>query len=175
LGVVRGPDVLDGQGVRLRPWRAADVGAVEAIRPDPVVARWSGMANEDAAAWLARHGRRTDGVSLAVTEPPGEAALGKVALGHHDAGARTAELSYWLVPAARGRGLALAACRSLCEWGAASAGLEAVVLDIEVGNEPSLRVARALGATALPGGPHVEIDRHGFPRRLVTFLYSLTP
>jgi RimJ/RimL family protein N-acetyltransferase len=167
---VRSPGALDGHGVRLRPWRAADAAIVEAIRADPNVSRWSGLAAEDTAAWIARQCDRGDGVSLAVTEPPGETAVGKVAFGRYDRGAGRAELSYWLIGPARGRGLAVAACRTLCEWGFTSAGLAAIVLDIEVDNEASKRVARALGASPAPGPPRVEIDRGGIPRLLVAYV-----
>jgi RimJ/RimL family protein N-acetyltransferase len=152
------PTPLDGHGVRLRPWRLKDAPAVEAMRTDPIVARWSGLPDEGAEAWIARQGAR----SFAITVPPGDAPLGKVALVQR--GARRAELSYWLLPAARGRGLATAACRTLV---GAATDLDAIVLDIDVDNEPSQRVARALGAT--PGGEHVEIDRAGVPRRLREF------
>ena len=167
---MRSLSVLDGHGVSLRPWRPADAATVEAIRTDPIVGRWSGLAAESAAAWIARQCHRGDGVSLAVTEPPGESALGKVALGRYDRGAGRAELSYWLTGPARGRGLAVAACRTLCEWGFTSAGLAAIVFDIEVDNEASKRVARALGASPVPGPPHVEIDRGGIARRLAAYV-----
>ena len=170
LRPVRSPSPLDGHGVRLRPWRVADAATVEAIRIDPVVSRWSGLAAEDAAAWIARQIDRADGVSLAVTEPPSETALGKAAI-RCDRGAGTAELSYWLIGPARGRGLAVAACRTLCEWGFTAAGLVAIVLDIEVDNEASLGVARALGASPAPGLPRVELDRGGIPRRLVAHVF----
>jgi RimJ/RimL family protein N-acetyltransferase len=152
----------------LRPWRAADVGAVEAIRSDPVVGRWSRLPDEDAAAWIERQRTRSDGVSLAITQPGADdAAVGKVALGHHDPGAHRAELSYWLLPSQRGSGLASAACRALCLWGFDDMGLATILLDIEVDNEPSRRVAAALGAT--PGALHDETDRAGVVRRLVTY------
>jgi RimJ/RimL family protein N-acetyltransferase len=167
---MRAPEVLDGPHVRLRRWDAGDAQAVEAMCSDPIVSRWSRLPEEDAAAWIARQRDRADGVSLAVTEPPGAAAVGKVALGHHDPEARLAELSFWVVPAARGRGVAVAACRALCGWGFARLGLRAVLLDIDVDNEASRGVARRLGASPPPDPFHIEIDRSGIPRRLITYL-----
>lgn len=170
---MRTPDVLDGHGIRLRPWRVEDAASVESIRLDPVVSRWSALPAEDAAEWIARQNRRSDGLSVAVTEPPRDMALGKVALGHYKPEIGQAELSFWLIPAARGRGLAVAACRTLCEWGFCSVGLSSVLLDIEVDNDASQTVARSLGAFSVPSPPHIEIDRTGTPRRLTTYL--LTP
>jgi RimJ/RimL family protein N-acetyltransferase len=152
------PTPLDGHGVRLRAWRPGDAAAIAAIRSDPFVARWSALPDEDAEAWIARQ----HAASFAITVPPDDAPLGKVAL--VERGARRAELSYWLLPAARGRGLATAACRTLVE---AVAGLDAIVLDIDVDNAPSQRIARALGAVR--GAEHVEIDRGGVARRLLEF------
>lgn len=70
-----------------------------------------------AAAWVDRQVHRPDGVSLVVTVPSDGRTIGKVALGHHDAAARRAELSYWLVSEARGRGLAGRAGHVLAAWG----------------------------------------------------------
>jgi len=156
---------LDGTGVRLRPWRATDVAPVEAVRSDPIVSRWSSLPDETATAWLDRQRTRTNGVSLAITELGMDAAVGKAALGNYDPHARRAELSYWVIPERRGRGLATAACRALCRWGFESVCLSAILLDIEVDNEPSSQVARALGAS--PGPLHAEVDRSGISRQLV--------
>lgn len=167
------PEVLEGNGVLLRAWRAEDAPAVDAIRSDPIVSRWSSLQREDAATWIARQSHRLDGVSLAVTLPPGNAALGKVALGHHDPTTRQAELSYWLLPAARGRRIAIAASRALCDWAFSSLGLQRIVLDIETDNEPSKAVARTLGALPDSGLTRTEVDRQGTQRQLVR--WAVTP
>ena len=80
------------------------------------------------------------------------------------------ELSYWIVPAARGRGLAQAAIRALLPL-AAEAGLKTVVLDIEVDNHASLRVATRLGAERR-APERVEPDRAGVLR---TFAVHVLP
>lgn len=165
--------MLDGDGVRLRRWRPEDAPAVEAIQGDPIVARWSAMSGEDATAWIARQVSRTDGVSLAITAPADDRAVGKAALGDHDAVARRAELSYWLMPDARGRGLATAACRTLAAWGFRTLGLEVILLDIDADNRPSLAVARRLGAVPVRIADHWAIDRAGVRRALI--LHELGP
>ncbi len=164
---MRAPDRIDGDGVRLRPWRAGDVAAVEAVLDDPLVTRWAALADEGPEAWIARQRDRTDSVSLAITRAGEDVALGRVALGRHEPAARRAELSYWLVPPARGQGLALAAARALCAWAFARLPLDVVVLRIERGNEASLRLARRLGAVPVEGPPRTEADRAGVRRALV--------
>jgi len=57
-----------------------------------------------------------------------------------------AALGYWLVPAARGRGLGLAAARALSRWGFDVLGLSRIELAILPGNHASRRLAQRLGA-----------------------------
>jgi RimJ/RimL family protein N-acetyltransferase len=76
------------------------------------------------------------------------------------------ELSYWLVPEARGRGLAYAAVRLMMVSVIAGAGLRSVVLDIEAGNVASERLAQRLGAERRAPA-RVELDRTGVQRTLV--------
>jgi RimJ/RimL family protein N-acetyltransferase len=170
---MRTPAALSGDGVRLRRWRPSDAPAVEAVLDDPIVGRWSGLPREGAASWIARQMRKPDGVSLAVTRSHDDNAIGKTALGHHDAVARRAELSYWLVPKSRGRGLAVTACRLLAAWGFEVAHLDVIVLDIELDNVASQGVARRLGAEMTDAPPRLEADRAGVSRRLA--LWELRP
>ncbi len=72
--------------------------------------------------------------------------LGAVGVHAIDVSARTAELGYWTAPWARRRGVALTGARLLSEWAFAAFGLRRLVLEIEDGNEPSLRLAEQLGA-----------------------------
>src|SRR4051812_1889661 len=89
---VRAPEVIEGDGVRLRRWRPEDVSVLAAVRSDPSVTRWSGLATEDGPAWIARQAAREDDVSLAVTDAadPAQRCLGKLALGNHEPAARRA-------------------------------------------------------------------------------------
>jgi hypothetical protein len=63
----------------------------------------------------------------------------------------------------------VAACRALCEWAFKHLDLVTILLQIDVDNEPSKRVARALGALPAPGPGPIEVDRVGIPRQLVTY------
>jgi RimJ/RimL family protein N-acetyltransferase len=161
------PDRLAGDGVALRAWRAADAPAIERICADPVVRRWSSLPR-GVPAWIERQRAKPDGYSFAVTAPGDDRALGRAALGHLDLARREAELSYWLLPAARGRGLALAAARLLAAWGFEALGLATILLDIDADNVPSQRLATVLGARRRPGS-HVVADREGVARELVWY------
>lgn len=78
-------------------------------------------------------------------------------------------LSYWLVPEARGRGLAYAAVRLMMASVVAGSGLRSVVLDIEAGNVASQRLAERLGAERR-APTRVAVDRTGVPRTLVVYV-----
>jgi RimJ/RimL family protein N-acetyltransferase len=84
------------------------------------------------------------------------------------------ELSYWLVPQARGRGLAYMAVRMMMASVVVGTGLRSVVLDIEVGNGASERLAERLGAQ-LRASARVEVDRTGVERSLVVYVLPVVP
>jgi ribosomal-protein-alanine N-acetyltransferase len=164
--------------VCLRPWRLEDADDVAVMSGDEHVGRWSGMG-ADLAGWLRREIPETRGPSRAICLSDDDRALGRVAVrlpefasdavrcdavreGDQPAG----ELSYWLVPGARGRGLAYAAVRLMMASVVASAGLRSVVLDIEAGNLASERLAERLGAQRR-APTRVAVDRTGVQRTLV--------
>ena len=136
--------------------------------------------------WIRREIAQDRGPSRAICLADDDRAIGRVALrlpefaspavrceavrqGDQPAG----ELSYWLVPDARGRGLAYAAVRLMMRSVVAATGLRSVVLDIEVGNAASARLAERLGAERRHP-PRVEIDRTGTPRTLVVYVLPVT-
>jgi RimJ/RimL family protein N-acetyltransferase len=145
---------LRGEGVVLRDWTEEDGAVLEAVCGDWDVCRFTSVpwtyTPAAARAWVERlrelrsSGR---GLALAITREDEDRALGTVNLGHLGEHADAAELGYWLVPAARGRGLATAAARTLCAWGSEQLGLSRVELAILPTNLPSRRVAERLGAT----------------------------
>ena len=82
------------------------------------------------------------------------------------------ELSYWLVPSARGRGLAGAAVRKITDQIGATTNLRSLVLDVEKTNAASIRVAERLGAERREP-ERTEPDRSGEPRRFVVFVLAV--
>jgi [ribosomal protein S5]-alanine N-acetyltransferase len=162
----------------LRPWRLEDAADVAVMIDDEYLRPWSQMGTE-LEGWLRREVAEAGGPSRAICLPDDDRALGRVAVRMPEfaseavrcAAVRGAdqpagELSYWLVPEARGRGLAYAAVRLMMVSVVAGAGLRSVVLDIEAGNLASERLAARLGAERR-APTRVEVDRTGVHRTLV--------
>jgi [ribosomal protein S5]-alanine N-acetyltransferase len=113
---------------------------------DEQITRWTqvpeGMTLLDAglvtAGWASNRAVVRLTVSLGA-----EPAVGMVILWVNDAGA--AEVGYWLLESARGRGTASAAVRMLCDWAFASCDLDELQLTTLPGNIASERVAIACG------------------------------
>jgi RimJ/RimL family protein N-acetyltransferase len=143
--------------VRLRRWRLADIDQIAVITDDEYLRPWWWMADE-LSGWLRSEISEERGPTRAICLPDDDRALGRVAVrlpkfaskAVRCAAVRTSdqpagELSYWLVPDARGRGLAFTAVTEMMKI-AADAGLKSLVLDIEEENAASIRVAERLGA-----------------------------
>jgi RimJ/RimL family protein N-acetyltransferase len=144
---------LVGDRVVLRDWRDDDAASLA-----PVCGEWNVCAftsvpwewsEAEALAWIDRQRqKRAAGTVLALAIQAGddERALGNVNLaGFGDAG-REATVGYWLIPEARGRGLATAATSLLIDWGLRNLGLERVEFAIQPENIASQRVAERVGA-----------------------------
>lgn len=138
--------------IRLEPFTSAHLEAFAALIEDPGVQRFTrvpvapppGYPQE----WFARfeEGRR-DGTreALAIVDADGGGFLGVGVALRIDRPGRTAELGYAVAPAARGRGVATQALRSLTEWAFAELGALRLELMISVDNEASKRVAGRCG------------------------------
>lgn len=171
--------------VRLRRWRAEDAADVAAMAGDVYIGPWSTMA-EDLDGWIRREMAEERGPTRAICLSDDDRALGRVALrppelasdavrceAVRDSDQPAGELSYWLVPEARGRGLAHAAVRLMLDSVVADSGLRSVVLDIEEGNEPSMRLAERLGAERRSPS-RVKADPAGTLRTLVVYVLPVT-
>lgn len=144
------PNLAVRRGSMLRPWRIEDVDAVVAAFAVPDIQRWHMRSIDNVAEaeeWITSWQRRWDAdtdASWAVTDQTGSA-VGYVALRSLFLAAAQAEVAYWLLPEARGVGLATDAARAVTRWGFTTLRLHRVFLTHSVRNEPSCRVARALG------------------------------
>jgi RimJ/RimL family protein N-acetyltransferase len=170
------PPWLTGDGLTLRAWQPGDAPALEPACGDPDICRFTTVpasySPEAADVWVRRQRQRAqDGTAWVWAIVPDDAAqpVGTVGLFGLDAGDRTARLGYWLIRAARGRGIAAAAVRLVARW-AATRPLDALFIDVEPGNEASRGVARAVGAA--PSGPvrraDIDLERHIVSLRLDT-------
>jgi RimJ/RimL family protein N-acetyltransferase len=90
------------------------------------------------AAWAPAAGGQ---FSLGVLD--GQQLLGAVGLMPDQPG--SAELAYWIRPEQRGRGIASRAVQAVTLWVHRSLAIPRIWLEIDPGNEPSLRVAQRAG------------------------------
>lgn len=144
------PD-LAGEGVALRPWTLDDVPALRAAYADPAIQRWHArtLADDAEAAhlvrrWAAEWLAETD-AAWAVTHADSGAVLGRASLRHIELGEGVAEVAYWVLPAARGRGVARRGLAALTGWAFGTLGLHRLHLWHAVDNAASCRVAAAAG------------------------------
>ena len=152
LGAREQPHLRVRPGLTLRPWRDDDAPAVRAAFDCPRIQRWhvrrldsDDEAREWTAQWAGRWCDETD-ASWAIVDaddrPVGQVGLRRVLLAE-----ASADVSYWVLPAARGRGIATEALRTLTRWSFA-AGLHRLALEHSTANAASCRVATRAGFAA---------------------------
>lgn len=143
---------LDRDGLLLRPWQLGDASVVVAAYEDPAIRRWHVRTMSDlteAAAWIEdRHARwrAEHGADWAVVRA-GQV-VGRVGLNGVDLAQGCADLAYWVVPSARGAGIASRAATHLAEWAFAALGLHRVGLEHSTENPASCSVALRAGFAA---------------------------
>ena len=165
LGVTRltYPDPpLSGGRVALRPWSDADLDCLRDAATDPRIPEGTTVPatfTPDAArAFVRRQWSREsggEGLSLAITA--GGDAVGTCVLMLRPQES-VAGIGYWLIPRARGRGLATAAVRLLTDWALQDTGLARIEAWVEPDNTPSLHVLAAAG-----------FEREGLLRSFLSF------
>jgi ribosomal-protein-alanine N-acetyltransferase len=148
------PSIPVGRVAVSRPWRPDDAPAVAEAFQDPAIQRWhvrradsvdevrdwidqwrGGWADESECHW-------------AVADRDSDALLGRIALKGVDLQDGTADLAYWMVAAARGRGLCTDSVTTLCQWGFDEVGFHRIELEHSVRNPASCRVAAKAGFRA---------------------------
>ena len=160
LAALTQPTITGGGGLRLRPWRAADAPTVQAAYADPGIQRWHcrTMSLAEAGDWVARWPGRWQaetGAGWATTL--GGEVVGQISLRHVDLFEGVAEVSYWVLPHARGRGVAGRALAALTGWTFGPLGLHRVEVCHSTENPASCRVAQR-------GGYPLEGTRRGAAR-----------
>ncbi len=167
--------------VRLRRWRLDDAADIAMMAEDPWLSPWSTLV-DGAEDWVRHEMAEARGPTRAICLADDDRALGRVAVrppelaseAVHCEAVRASdqpagELSYWLLPTARGRGLAFAAVRLMIDSVVPALGLRSVVLDIEEGNLPSIRLAERLGAERRDP-TRVHPDRFGARHTMVVYV-----
>lgn len=136
----------------IRPWQLADAGAVLAAFQDPAIQRWhvrtmtrTDQARDWIRSWTGEWAAGS-GADWAVTDSDG--VVGHVGFRKIDPHEASAGISYWTLPAARGRRVAVRAAVAVSAWMFAHAGLHRIQLRHSALNEASCRVAVTAGFVA---------------------------
>ena len=139
------PPLTDGS-VMLRASEPRDLAAIDAGIHDPDVIRWVGPTEGSALDLLAVNRQRwaSGSPTLSICERDGEC-VGLVWLNVREADQTSGSVGYWLLPSARGRGIATRAVRLLSGWAAGDLGVTNLRLTTEPENERSRRVAERSG------------------------------
>ncbi|WP_433393875.1 GNAT family N-acetyltransferase [Micromonospora sp. KLBMP9576] len=144
------PDLPAGE-LRLRPWRPGDRAAVLTGYADPAIRRWHcrSMTDDEARDWIHTWPRRWQhetGAGWAIVDDSG--VLGQISLRRLALADALAEVSYWVLPTARGRRIAPRALTALATWCFTTLGLHRIELAHSTANPASCRVAQRAAFTA---------------------------
>jgi RimJ/RimL family protein N-acetyltransferase len=147
---------LRGHGLRLRPWDAgseADVLTWFRGRTDPEFRRWNTPLNITTDLDSARESLTSAMANAAeggsapycVTDAATGAPLGHIGVNVINPLMRSGRVGYWVLPDARGRGVATRALTLLADWALTDLGLHRLELDHAVGHDSSCRIAERCG------------------------------
>ncbi|MFD2762554.1 GNAT family N-acetyltransferase [Micromonospora eburnea] len=144
------PTIPAPGGLLLRPWEPPDAPVFLSAYQDPEIQHWHTRqpASEDQVReWFEQYCQawaQETGASWAVTRGGGEV-LGRIALGGMNLDDGVAGCAYWVLPAARGAGVASRALTALSGWALGEAGFHRLYLDHSTRNLASCRVAVKAG------------------------------
>ncbi|WP_342024931.1 GNAT family N-acetyltransferase [Arthrobacter citreus] len=134
----------------LRPWSVADAPVVLAAYQDPAITLWhrrriDGLDDAQVLVdrWLAKW-EKESGASWAVCDDKG-LIIGRAALSRINLFEGDGEISYWILPTARGQGVAPEAAAAVRQWAFTGAGLKRLQLTHSTLNEVSCRIAEKTG------------------------------
>ncbi|MBO9532328.1 MAG: GNAT family N-acetyltransferase [Solirubrobacteraceae bacterium] len=140
---------LGDHTLQLREWELGDVPCIQAASADPRIGRGTTVPSThdhgEAVAFIERQWSRQpagEGISLAVVEQG--TAIGLVHLGSRPQPA-VLGLGYWLVPAARGRGLGAHAVRLISDWALRDTEAERIEAWVEPDNPASAATLTRVG------------------------------
>lgn len=145
------PALTAGSSVLLRPWSLGDAQAAMDTYQDEAIQRWHVQradslteTREWIAGWQGGWAAET-GAHWAVVEAESDILLGRAALKHLKFADGTADVAYWTVPAARGKGVCPRAVDAMASWAFETAGFHRLDFEHAMGNTASCRVAEKTG------------------------------
>ncbi len=132
----------------LRPWERADAPGLVRAYADPDIHQWHArsMSVTQAEAWIdheLNRWRQEDGGSWAITRDG--SLLGRVGIGGLSLEEGRAGVTYWVLPEARGRGVAPRALGAVADLAFDDIGFHRLELDHSTRNAASCRVATKAG------------------------------
>lgn len=138
------PEPIRAGRLTLRPWRPQEADLYVQGRDETVFEFTTESPDLDADQCVRDIRRRREDPDLAQFAicDDEDRPLGSIEVRHTGEGA---ELSYWVMPSARGRGYAKTALRAATEWTERTWGGGPLTLEIRPDNEASIRTARAAG------------------------------
>jgi RimJ/RimL family protein N-acetyltransferase len=146
--------LAEPDGVVLRPWILADAPVVAAAFDDPDIQRWHSRrvaSLAEAETWItATHAGWLDAAVAvwAIVDPSlGPGPVGRIAL-VLELAAGLGEISYWTLPAGRGRGLASRGADRVARYAFDELGLHRLLIQHSVHNPSSCSVAERAGFVA---------------------------
>lgn len=139
---------IELDGLLLRPWRLEDTPTLVRAYSDPEIRRWhfKSMDDGEARQWMCeRHDmwQQEAGGDWLVLD--GGTPAGRVTVYGLDLAEARGEVGYWVLPEARGRGVATRALEALSDWLFAELGLWRLELGHSTANNASCRVALKAG------------------------------
>ncbi|MFI6173456.1 GNAT family N-acetyltransferase [Nocardia sp. NPDC051052] len=144
--------VLEGEGIRLRPFATADVPLIVDAGQDPLIPLITTVVahgdQADAQAFIRRQHQRAatgDGWSFAISNLDTNSALGQIGLWRRDIDHGRASVGYWIGRGYRRCGYGGRALRLLSSWGATLEEVSRLELNVEPWNEGSWRAAESAG------------------------------
>jgi RimJ/RimL family protein N-acetyltransferase len=144
------PQLAAEGGLSLRPWDDDDAPAFFGAYQDPAIRHWHTLQPASVAQvreWFSGYRRDWElekAAHWAVTGDGGEV-LGRIAMRGFNFDDGIAVCAYWVLPAARGAGVASRALAAVSEWALGPAGFYRLTLDHSVHNQASCRVATKAG------------------------------
>ncbi|MFG2671069.1 GNAT family N-acetyltransferase [Streptomyces sp. NPDC048445] len=135
----------------LRPWLLTDANAVREAFRDPAIQHWHvrrADSEAEARGWIETWRSEWPserGAHWALVDVESDALLGRIALKSFDLQGGSAELAYWTVPSARGRGLCPRAAEAVTRWALYECGFHRIELEHATANHASCRVAVKAG------------------------------
>ena len=144
------PRLATHDGLVLRPWIRSDAAAVRDAFACPEIQRWHVRrfdTLEEAGEWAGQWADRWDteeAASWAVVDGDDQP-LGQVGLRNISLAEGSADLSYWVTPAARGRAIAAGSVNALSAWAFELIGFNRLGIQHSTTNTASCRVAERTG------------------------------